>query len=146
MPTLLSQTAEYALRAAAWLAAESPDAPVRARDLAVGTGIPEPYLAKILRRLVLAGILESRKGQGGGFVLARPPDRIRFDEVLEAVGAAPHSDRCAFGWGACDASEPCPLHHSWAPIARRFSEWAAGTTLGDIVRAERTSSRVRRAR
>jgi DNA-binding IscR family transcriptional regulator len=54
MPTVLSQTAEYALRAAAWLAAESPDAPVRTRDLSRGTGIPEPYLAKILRRLVLA--------------------------------------------------------------------------------------------
>jgi Rrf2 family transcriptional regulator, iron-sulfur cluster assembly transcription factor len=143
MPTVLSQTAEYALRAAAWLAAESPDAPVRTRDLSRGTGIPEPYLAKILRRLVLAGILESRKGQGGGFALARPPERIRFDEVLEAVDAAPRVDRCAFGWGACDAKHPCPLHDSWGPISKAFSEWAAKTTLGDTSRAIHGAARRR---
>jgi Rrf2 family protein len=146
MPTVLSQTAEYALRAAAWLAAESPDAPVRAKDLSRGTGIPEPYLAKILRRLVLAGILESRKGQGGGFALARAPDRITFDDVLQAVDAAPRVDRCAFGWGACDAKHPCPLHDSWGPISTAFSQWAAKTTLADTRRAMRSAARARRQR
>jgi Rrf2 family protein len=146
VPNVLSQTAEYALRAAAWLAAESPDAPVRARDLARATGIPEPYLAKILRRLVLAGILESRKGQGGGFALARPPESIRFDEVLEAVDAAPRADRCAFGWGACDAKHPCPLHDSWGPISHAFADWAASTTLAEARRAIRGAARTRRRR
>jgi DNA-binding IscR family transcriptional regulator len=45
---------------------------IRASELARGAGIPAPYLSKILRRLVLAGLLLSQKGQRGGFSLARP--------------------------------------------------------------------------
>jgi len=67
---LLSQTAEYALRAMAWLATVSGDEPVRAVDLSSATGIPTHYLSKVLRRLVLANLLESQKGQGGGFSLS----------------------------------------------------------------------------
>ncbi|MBW2295571.1 MAG: Rrf2 family transcriptional regulator, partial [Deltaproteobacteria bacterium] len=67
---VLSQTAEYALRAMAWLATAPTREPVRAKDLSVATGIPSHYLSKVMRRLVLAGLLISQKGQGGGFLLA----------------------------------------------------------------------------
>jgi len=125
--SLLSQTAEYALRAMAWITLRSPDRPVLARDLSMQTSIPGQYLSKILRRLVLAGILESRKGRGGGFTLARPPARISFRDVLEAVDAYPAEDRCAFGWGACNSRRPCPLHGSWGSMATAFREWATRT-------------------
>ena len=55
-PMLLPQTAEYALRAMAWLATIPQDEPVRARDLSQATGIPPHYLSKVLRRLVLADL------------------------------------------------------------------------------------------
>jgi len=132
MHPLRSLTAEYALRATAWIAARSPDQPVLARDLSEGALIPQQYLSKILRRLVLAGILESRKGRGGGFTLGRPPGHITYREVLEAVGAHQHEDRCAFGWGACNASRPCPLHASWTSINAAFREWAATSTFADL--------------
>ena len=56
---LFSQTGEYALRAMASLAISGSRASVPARDLSEQTGIPAHYLSKILRRLVLAGLLES---------------------------------------------------------------------------------------
>ncbi|MCP4007711.1 MAG: Rrf2 family transcriptional regulator [bacterium] len=129
---VLSQTAEYALRAAAWLAANPDETPVRARDLSNETGIPAPYLAKILRRLVVAGVLESYKGVGGGFELARPPSEIPFTEILAAVDAYPGDDRCVFGWGACDPSDPCPLHPAWVQMSEAFRSWASTTTLADV--------------
>jgi Rrf2 family iron-sulfur cluster assembly transcriptional regulator len=129
MHTFLSQTAEYALRAMAWIAAHPTGGPVLARELSQGTGIPAQYLAKILRRLVLAGILVSRKGRGGGFTLSRPAERIRFRDVLAAVDAYPLEDRCAFGWGACDPAHPCPLHDSWGGMSGRFRAWATRTTF-----------------
>lgn len=132
MHAFLSQTAEYALRAMAWLAYTSPEAPVRARDLSEGTRIPAQYLAKILRRLVVSGVLESRKGHGGGFSLARPAAEISFREVLTAVDAYPAEERCAFGWGECDASHPCPLHEPWARMSEQFTVWASTTTLADV--------------
>lgn len=127
--SILSQTAEYALRATAWLAACSPDTAVRARDLSRATGIPAYYLPKILRRLVVAGLLSSRRGQGGGFALTRPPDEIRLLDVLVAVETPAEPGRCAFGWGTCDAGAPCPLHAAWAPMGEAFQQWAATTTL-----------------
>jgi Rrf2 family protein len=132
MHTFLSQTAEYALRATAWLAAESPRGPVRARDLSEGTQIPAHYLSKILRRLVLAGVLESQKGQGGGFSLALRPEQITFRAVLAAVDAYPDQDGCAFGWGTCDSTHPCPLHPSWSRMNEEFQDWASTTTFADV--------------
>lgn len=142
-----SQTAEYALRVMAWIAGRPAGQPILARDLSAGTLIPEPYLLKILRRLVLAGLLESRKGRGGGFVLSRSPATIRFSDVLEAVDAAPRQDRCAFGWGRCDPSQPCPLHTSWGPMSEAFRIWAATSTFAGFdrqppARAPRRATRV----
>ncbi len=134
---LLSQTAEYALRAMAWLACHSPEQPVRAKDLSKETAIPVHYLSKILRRLVLGGLLASQKGQGGGFRLARPPQEIRFVDILAAVDAYPQPGRCAFGWGACDELTPCPLHESWSQLNEALSSWASTSTLA-MVRGARS--------
>lgn len=128
----LSQTSEYALRAMAWLATAPPDAQVRAKDLSVGTGIPPHYLSKILRRLVLAELLVSQKGHGGGFTLARPPDQVRFLDILAAVDAYPTEERCAFGWGECNEANPCPLHKTWSELQAAIYEWADSTTLASI--------------
>ena len=132
MHPFLSQTAVYALRAMAWLAATSPAAPVRARDLSEGSGIPAHYLSKILRRLVLARVLESQKGHGGGFTLARPPAEIFFMDVLAAVDAYPVPNRCAFGWGECDTDHPCPLHEVFDRLGADYRKWASTTTFADV--------------
>jgi Rrf2 family protein len=137
----LSQTAEYALRAAAWLAAHAPEGPVRATDLARGTGIPVPYLSKILRRLVLAGVLQSQKGQGGGFSLARRPSEIRIVDVLAALDAYPEEERCAFGWGDCNAADPCPLHDIWTELDDALRGWAERTTLAGLAAGPSPASR-----
>jgi Rrf2 family iron-sulfur cluster assembly transcriptional regulator len=129
---LLSQTAEYALRSMAWLATAPGGQPVRAADLSIATGIPSHYLSKVLRRLVLAKLLNSQKGQGGGFSLARPPEDITFIEIFSAVDAYPAEQRCAFGWGQCDPQDPCPLHDSWSYLKDQIRDWAAGTSLKEI--------------
>ena len=126
-----SQTAEYALRAMACLAARGEDA-LRASDLTEATHVPVHYLSKVLRRLVAAGLLISQKGHGGGFVLARRADQITFADVLDAVGEAPAGGRCAFGWGSCDARHPCPLHPAWSVLSESLVSWADKTTLAEV--------------
>lgn len=131
---LLTQTAEYALRAMACIASLPSGEASRAVDLAERTAIPLPYLSKILRRLVLDGLLTSRKGHGGGFALARPPGEIRFADILSAADFTLTPDRCAFGWGHCNDRNPCPLHPAWSQLKGAFTEWAATTTLDDVDR------------
>lgn len=130
--TFLSQTAEYALRAMAHLATLEPGASARAAEVAEATSIPAHYLSKVMRRLVLAGLVESQKGHHGGFSLSRPPSRIRFGEILAAAGVDADQDHCAFGWGRCNVAKPCPLHDAWSELHCRYSAWASQTTLADI--------------
>lgn len=129
---ILTQTAEYAMRAMAAVAMTDENCPCRTRDISHTTGIPSHYLSKIMRKLVEAGLLLSKKGHGGGFVMARPPEEIRFIQILEAVDFDVEPTGCAFGWGACDASNPCPLHPAWAKLKSGFSVWAESHTLADI--------------
>ncbi|HFE47090.1 MAG TPA: transcriptional regulator, partial [Nannocystis exedens] len=81
---ILNQTAEYAFRAMACLAS-SLGTPLRARDLSTQSNIPPFYLSKVMRRLVVAGLVDSQRGHGGGFRLAKPPGAIRFFDILEAM-------------------------------------------------------------
>jgi Rrf2 family protein len=127
----IGRTAEYALRAMAEIAAE-PAGALRAADLAARTRVPVHYLSKVLRRLVAAGLLRSRKGHGGGFALARHPSRIAFADVLHAVGNDFETSRCAFGYGECNRQRPCRLHPAWSKLRGALGRWANETTLAGL--------------
>lgn len=129
---LLPQTAEYALRAMACLAALPPGEGLRNRDLAAAANIPSAYLSKILRRLVRDGLLISHKGHHGGFQLARPASEICFADVLASAEVDLHGERCAFGWQRCNSEAPCPLHPSYSELKRELSAWALRTSLADV--------------
>lgn len=130
---LLTQTAVYALRALASLAALPSGESATATRLAQLSNVPLPYLSKVLRRLAQSGLLVAQRGHGGGYSLARPALSISFLEVLEALGEMPETGICAFGWGACDACRPCPLHAVWSDLNRSFRDWAATNTLDDVI-------------
>ena len=133
MSMVLSQTAEYAIRAMAHLASREREGPgLRASDLADEISVPLPYLQKILRRLVVAGLLSSQKGHGGGFKLCRPPKQVRFSEILRAADFELDDTRCAFGWGDCDPAHPCPMHPAWQRLNESMARWADSTTLADV--------------
>ncbi|MEM7200358.1 MAG: Rrf2 family transcriptional regulator [Planctomycetota bacterium] len=129
---ILNQTAVYALRAAAALAALPPGMSIRAQELAERTHVPVHYLSKVMRRLVLAGLVTSRKGHGGGFALSRPPKQVTFAELLAATDAAPEPGKCAYGWGSCDPDDPCPLHPTWSSLQEMVGAWSTSCTLDDV--------------
>lgn len=129
---ILSQTAEYALRAMAYLATLPEGTAVRARDVSDVTGIPTPYASKVLRRMVEKGLLCAQKGHGGGFRLGRPPESIRFLDVLEAADDSLEPQRCAFGWEKCSPTRPCLLHEPIAVLKESLLTWARETTLASV--------------
>ena len=127
-----SQTAQYALRVMAHIAVNTEKAPYRAKDLSAETGVPTPYLSKILRRLVETGLLDSQKGHGGGYSLARPPADIRFSDILGAIDYEVEPQTCMFGWGPCDVTNPCPLHPFWSDLKDNYNDWAERYTLATV--------------
>lgn len=125
----LSRPAEYALRAMTFLARMEPNKRTRASDLAKAVDIPAAFLSKIMRRLTESGLVDSKKGHHGGFVLAKPPGDVRFIDVLRSVDFEPTAEHCLFGLGNCDANNPCPLHPEWSILKGQIEEWARLHTL-----------------
>lgn len=129
---LFSQTGEYALRAATYLAQHGDEGHVMAKEIAKATRIPEKYLQKILRDLVHIGLLTSTRGYGGGFKLAKPASRIRLAHVVSPFEQLSEHTRCPFGNRQCGKANPCPIHDRWENVARTFNEFLQQTNLANL--------------
>lgn len=81
----LSKKAEYGLRALIYAARFPEETTFQIKDLAEKNGIPKKFLELILLELKNAGILRSRRGVGGGYLLARRPETIRSTEIIAAI-------------------------------------------------------------
>ena len=81
----LSKKTEYALRALIYAARHPEGTTFQIKELAERNGIPKKFLELILLELKNAGIVVSRRGVGGGYLLARRPETIRSSEIIEAV-------------------------------------------------------------
>src|SRR5690606_774861 len=83
--TVISQKAKYALKAVIALAKSDPDRVLLIADIAEGQSIPKKFLEQILLDLKHHGIVVSRRGKAGGYMLLRKPSDITFGEVLRIV-------------------------------------------------------------
>ncbi len=128
---VLSQTCRYAIRSLAFIAT-APDEWHEIRGLAEAVGIPANYLSKLLGRFSKTGLLESRKGRGGGYRFARNPAGVHLREVVALVDGTERSARCAFGLPECCDDNPCPLHDEWKLVKEGFEAMLSTRTFGDI--------------
>jgi Rrf2 family protein len=105
---VISQTAEYALRAVVWLASH-PGRPLTAQQIADSTRVPAGYLAKVLQGLSRAGLLHSQRGLGGGFTLARSTAELSVWDVVQAVDPIRRIHECPLGLEV-HSKRLCALH------------------------------------
>lgn len=85
-PNMLSKKTQYALKALGYLAAKAGAGPILIAEIARKKKIPLKFLETILLELKQKGILESKKGKGGGYYLLMPPQKISLAAVLRLVG------------------------------------------------------------
>ena len=108
--------------------------PTSVRDIAERTALPQPYLEQILLALKGAGLVRSKRGVGGGYVLARAPEDITLGQIVSAVDGPiavgdfgePHQN------GACDHEGQCVLLAVWAEVGRHMREHLDSFTLADM--------------
>jgi Rrf2 family protein len=131
----ISTRGDYACRALLSLALHDDEAgPTSVRDIAERTALPQPYLEQILLALKGAGLVRSKRGVGGGYILARPPEEIRLSAIVSAVDGPitlgdfgqPHQD------GACDHEGQCVLLGIWNQAGEHMRAYLDGFTLADI--------------
>ena len=136
---MLSKTAEYALRAVVWLAAQR-EGSHAAGQIAAGTGVPSDYLAKVLKDLGRAGLLRARPGRGGGFTLNRPPDQITVLDVANAVDPIQRIRTCPLGRKA-HATHLCPLHGRLDAVLKLMEDAFRRCTIASLLPAPGSNGR-----
>ncbi len=134
----VSTRGDYACRALLSLAIHSDTTgPTSVRDIAERTGLPQPYLEQILLALKGAGLVKSKRGVGGGYVLAKPASEIRLSDIISAVDGPitlgdfgqPHQD------GSCDHEGQCVLLAIWELAGQHMREHLGAYTLEAIAAA-----------
>lgn len=138
----MSTRGDYASRALLSLALHRDDPrPTSVRDIAERTALPQPYLEQILLALKGAGLVRSKRGVGGGYVLARDPSEITLGQIVSAVDGpivagdfgAPHQN------GACDHEGQCVLLAVWSDVGEHMRQHLDSYTLADMVARARGS-------
>jgi Rrf2 family protein len=132
----VSTRGDYACRALLSLALHADtQGPTSVRDIAERTGLPQPYLEQILLALKGAGLVRSKRGVGGGYVIARPPEAITLGQIVSAVDGPivagdfgrPHEN------GACEHEGQCVLLAVWSDVGEHMREHLDSFTLADMV-------------
>lgn len=125
-------TAQYALRALVCVARHNGDKPILAKEIAAQTGVPLHYLSRVLRDATRVGLLESARGVGGGFRLARPARQIKLIDVLAPFDDVLSRSKCPFGQPRCNDDHPCGFHEFWKPISTAYRRMLEEVTLDGI--------------
>lgn len=128
---MLSQTAEYAFRAMACLAAR-PDESLTAGALAKQTQVPPDYLAKVLQQLGSAGLIKGRRGVGGGYALTKSASDIKMIDILNSVNPLKRITECPLGLQS-HGRNLCPLHRTMDKAIASVLEILDDKTLADLM-------------
>lgn len=112
----------------------SPEPPVSLGEIAGAQGLSLAYLEQLFGRLRRAGLVESARGPGGGYRLARPDVAISVAEIIEAVDEPLSATRCAGEGAGCVAGRKCATHDLWDELGEQIRLFLMGVSLADVVR------------
>jgi Rrf2 family protein len=130
----LSRPVDYALRAMRYLATLPQDEEATRSTLSERLAAPEPFLAKVMRRLAVAELVVSRRGVGGGFRLARPPECISMLDVVEAVEGSSGLNACFLSSEPCSCESPCGAHAAFSGVRSAMLRALETTSIADLSR------------
>ena len=105
--------------------------PMSAKEIAGTFKVSDAHLSKVLQRLVKAGLLESRRGPGGGFVLAKEPSAVTLLHVYEVTEGPIEPARCLFNLPSCDG-RICVLGEVLSEANKKLGDYLTKTTLADV--------------
>ncbi len=128
----LSKKADYGLMAMNHLAEHADQGSCSAKELAESYHIPPELLAKILQRLVKAGLLHSQHGTNGGYTLARDPATISAFEVIRAIDGPLFITSCVTVRGECDQSDHCTIREPLRRVNQSIENVLRGISISEM--------------
>ena len=128
----LSTKAQYAVRALVSLNLASAGAPVTIKDISEREAISLTYLEQLFVKLRRGNLVESVRGPGGGYLLARPAGEIRVDQIIDSVEETLVPVSCMDEAGQCVCTDRCVTQGVWQGLGERIRQFLASITLEDL--------------
>ncbi len=129
---MLSKTALHAIRALGHLAQLGDGEYLGAAAIAKCIDAPPNYLGKLLKTLAAHGLVEPRKGSGGGFRLTRPGNTISLYEAAEPIDRVSRWDGCFLQNPVCGQGGGCMIHTRWGPVRDAYLRLLRESTVDEV--------------
>jgi Rrf2 family protein len=129
----INKTSQYALRVLGFMALDE-RALYIAEQISATLNIPTQYLRRLLTNLSKAGLLNSDKGKGGGFRLAKPAGSIYLSDILAATEKKELLNSCIFGLEKCLRDTPCAMHERWTGAKENILDILKTTSLSEMIK------------
>ena len=132
----LTTKSRYGARAIFDLAYHSSGMPVQIKDISKRQQIPQRYLEQIFHKLKGAKIVKSVRGPGGGYLLARPPEKITVGDIIQAMREPIDPVFCVDNekdtTKKCSRSEECVTRQVWKEAGEKITEYFDSITVDDL--------------
>jgi FeS assembly SUF system regulator len=137
----VTKLTDYATLVLTVLASE-PDAVASAAGLAERTGLEAPTVAKLLKPLAQAGLVEAFRGANGGYRLARAAADISLVEIVEAMEGPLGMTECSLHAGACGIEQSCGVRANWRRINDVVADALRDVSLAQMLQAVPTPASI----
>lgn len=126
----ISDAASLALHSMVLLAAK-PDKPLTTHEVAAELRVSEAHLSKVFQRLAKAGLVNSTRGPGGGFILGKPADAVSLLDVYETIDGPLTGQDCLLGDPTCQG-KACLLGGLVKAVNEQMRNYLSSTRLADV--------------
>ncbi|MGO2240570.1 MAG: Fe-S cluster assembly transcription factor [Halomonas sp.] len=128
----LTTKGRYAVTAMLDLALHAHNGPTSLSDISQRQEISLSYLEQLFARLRRAGLVDSVRGPGGGYLLSQPPTAISVSNVIDAVDESVDATRCQ-GLSDCQQGDTCLTHHLWCELSIQIRHFLDEMTLAQLM-------------
>jgi len=125
---------DYGLRAVIYLSTQDPEKCCSIAEIARQQGVPRKFLEKIIQDLIRGGLIKSKRGSSGGYMLARPAENISFYDVIAAIDGPISVNACLDEALGCDQLPRCTMIGVWNEVQRGITEVLSRTTIAALRR------------
>lgn len=132
----ISTRSRYGLRALIELALQHGQGPIMMQTIAENQNISRKYLDSIFATLKAAGLVRSRRGVGGGHILAKEPEQIHLADVLRALEGPINLVDCVGDPEICESSPSCVTRGVWSEVGAAIENVLNNITLADLVKQQ----------
>ncbi|OHB59633.1 MAG: hypothetical protein A2173_08055 [Planctomycetes bacterium RBG_13_44_8b] len=130
---VIRRNTDYALRLVVGLVENYGGKPISARQLAADGDVSTPLACKLLQKLSAAKIIKSSMGAGGGFKLAKAPEKISLYQIIQAIQGEVCFNRCVSDANSCPRRPRCAVSKKLAELQEYAEHYLSGIKLNELL-------------